>query len=108
MEQATVDNPILQGSLALDSGVPLYLQLVSLFKRCIANKAIKVGDMIPSELELCNRFGISRTTVTFHGQANHGGTTPMHMRRRSRTPFRFWGSLRRAALASQSADNFGL
>ncbi len=25
--------------------------------------------------------GISRTTVTFIGQANHGGTTPMHLRR---------------------------
>ncbi|MGH2404507.1 MAG: hydantoinase/carbamoylase family amidase, partial [bacterium] len=46
--------------------------------------------------------GISRTTVTFHGRANHAGTTPMSMRRDA-----LWGAsalvleARRLALASE-------
>ena len=45
--------------------------------------------------------GISRTTVVFTGRANHGGTTPMHLRRDA-----LWGAsalvleVRRLALAS--------
>ncbi|MGQ0572283.1 MAG: M20 family metallo-hydrolase [Armatimonadota bacterium] len=45
--------------------------------------------------------GITRTTLTFHGQANHGGTTPMHLRRDA-----LWAAsalvleVRRLALAS--------
>jgi len=48
--------------------------------------------------------GISRTTATFIGQANHGGTTPMAMRRDA-----LWGAatlvldVRRLALASAGA-----
>jgi hydantoinase/carbamoylase family amidase len=45
--------------------------------------------------------GISRTTITFHGRPNHGGTTPMEMRHDA-----LWGAsalvleVRRMALAS--------
>lgn len=48
--------------------------------------------------------GISRTTVTFTGQANHGGTTPMTMRRDA-----LWGAatlvleVRRLALDSEGS-----
>jgi GntR family transcriptional regulator len=43
--------------------IPLYYQLVVIFKRLILNGTLKEGDVLPSELELCERFGISRSTV---------------------------------------------
>lgn len=57
------ENPILQSKLALESDSPLYIQLVHIFKRCIAGGAVKAGDQIPGELDLCEHFGISRSTV---------------------------------------------
>jgi GntR family transcriptional regulator len=57
------DNPILQSNLSLESDVPLYYQLVTLIKRNISVGILKEGDMLPTELELCNAFNISRTTV---------------------------------------------
>lgn len=57
------ESPILQGRLAIESETPLYLQLVSIFKRCIASGALKASDLIPTELELSEYFKISRSTV---------------------------------------------
>lgn len=56
-------SPILQGTLTVESDAPLYSQLVMLFKRSITSGTLKVGDLVPSELEMCNHFGISRSTV---------------------------------------------
>jgi GntR family transcriptional regulator len=57
------DNPILKSNLSMNSDVPLYYQLITLIKRNISVGLLKEGDMLPSELELCNTFNISRTTV---------------------------------------------
>ena len=43
--------------------IPLYYQLVIIFKRLILNGTLQEGDALPSELELCGHFGISRSTV---------------------------------------------
>ncbi len=56
-------NPILLSSVTMDSNVPLYYQLVSIIKRNIAVGIIKSGDLLPSEQEMCDTFGISRSTV---------------------------------------------
>jgi len=54
---------ILESNITLDSDVPLYYQLISIIKRNISMGTIKQGDVIPSEKELCDAFGISRSTV---------------------------------------------
>ena len=56
-------NPVLQNSLSLDSEIPLYSQLMGIIKRSITSGALKVGDLLPSEAELCRAYDISRNTV---------------------------------------------
>jgi len=47
-----------------ENGVlPLYYQLSAIIKRKIRMGSLKVGDKLPSEKELCERYKISRTTV---------------------------------------------
>lgn len=54
---------IFESELDVNSQVPLYYQLVVIIKRNITGGVLKPGDLLPSELELCDRFGISRSTV---------------------------------------------
>ncbi|MBQ2733924.1 MAG: GntR family transcriptional regulator [Clostridia bacterium] len=54
---------IFDGRLDVTSEVPLYHQLVLMVKRNITSGMLKPGDVLPSELELCDRYGISRSTV---------------------------------------------
>ena len=56
-------NPILKLPLSLDSEIPLYSQLMGIIKRSITSGALKVGDLLPSEAELCRAYDISRNTV---------------------------------------------
>ena len=56
-------NPILDAALSAEDGLPLYLQLASLTRRCISSGLLKPGDQLPSEAELCRHFNISRSTV---------------------------------------------
>ena len=56
-------NPILKNPLSLDSEIPLYSQLMGIIKRSITSGALKVGDLLPSEAELCRSYDISRNTV---------------------------------------------
>ena len=49
--------------LSLDSEIPLYSQLMGIIKRSITSGALKVGDLLPSEAELCRSYDISRNTV---------------------------------------------
>jgi len=58
-----MENPILQSSISERSDIPLYYQLISIIKRNISVGLLKPGDLLPSETELCETFGISRTTV---------------------------------------------
>ena len=54
--------PVLE-KLVEDSNLPLYLQLKNIIKAQIISGAIQPGDKIPSESELCERYGVSRITV---------------------------------------------
>ncbi|HEX7056292.1 MAG TPA: GntR family transcriptional regulator [Bacilli bacterium] len=45
------------------SPVPLYHQLRSELERLIQEEKMKPGDAFPSELELCDMYNVSRTTV---------------------------------------------
>jgi GntR family transcriptional regulator len=57
------ENPILEGQIVEESGVPLYYQLVGIIKRNIIGKILKPGDPIPSELQICDKYRVSRSTV---------------------------------------------
>lgn len=49
--------------LCTDSPVPLYVQLKSILWSQIRSGQLRPHDKLPSERELCRRFGISRMTV---------------------------------------------
>ncbi|MDK2896027.1 MAG: GntR family transcriptional regulator, N-acetylglucosamine utilization regulator [Candidatus Atribacteria bacterium] len=46
-----------------ENNLPLYQQLKNILKGQILNGTFRVGDQIPSESELCARYGVSRITV---------------------------------------------
>lgn len=46
-----------------NSPVPIYYQLKLYFKRQIENGELKPGDRLPTEMELCEQFDISRAPV---------------------------------------------
>ena len=56
-------HPILAAKLSLNSDIPLYTQLVGIIKRHISSGTLAVGDLLPSEAELCRALDISRNTV---------------------------------------------
>lgn len=56
-------NFILDSKLSQKSSVPLYYQLASIIKRGIKANILKPGDQIPTEMEICEKFNISRSTV---------------------------------------------
>lgn len=49
--------------LSLDSDIPLYAQLVGIIKRSISTGVLHIGDLLPSEAELCQTLSVSRNTV---------------------------------------------
>lgn len=57
------DNPVFKNKLSLESEIPLYAQLMGIIQRTITSGALKVGDLLPSETELCKEFDVSRNTV---------------------------------------------
>ena len=46
-----------------DSHIPYYIQLIEALKEKISLGEWKVGDQLPSEPELCEIYGVSRTVV---------------------------------------------
>lgn len=46
-----------------DSPLPLYYQIKALIREQIASGQLKPGDQVPTEFELCQRYGISRSPV---------------------------------------------
>ena len=56
-------NPILNKAFSSGSDAPLYVQLMGLIRQSISAGELKSGDLLPSEAELCDAFGISRNTV---------------------------------------------
>ncbi|MGE5601485.1 MAG: GntR family transcriptional regulator [Nitrososphaerales archaeon] len=56
--------PIGRGrKIQLDDRVPYYLQLRDLLQTLIDEGQLRPGDKLPSEAELCEEFGVSRTVV---------------------------------------------
>lgn len=52
-----------QDTIDRNTPIPLYYQLQQLLLEQIRQGVYKEGETIPSELELCRRYGLSRTTV---------------------------------------------
>lgn len=46
-----------------DKRLPYYLQLKSVLEEKIDRRELRPGDKLPSEAELCDKFGVSRTVV---------------------------------------------
>jgi GntR family transcriptional regulator len=55
--------PIIQDQIDRDSPEPAYSQLANILRRQIAEGTFRPGDQLPSEAQLCRRFGISPMTV---------------------------------------------
>lgn len=47
----------------MNSGLPIYLQLVESIKRKIVDGELKIGDRLRSEREMATQYGINRMTV---------------------------------------------
>lgn len=54
---------ILTSRLSMESDIPLYSQLVGIIKQNISAGKLSIGDLLPSESELCRAMDISRNTV---------------------------------------------
>jgi DNA-binding GntR family transcriptional regulator len=50
-------------SIDRDSYEPAYAQLVSILRNSMATGVLRPGDQLPSEAQLCDRYGISPMTV---------------------------------------------
>ncbi len=53
----------MSGPLQHGAPAPLYSQLIAALRDKLETQVWKVGERIPSEQELCERFGVSRITV---------------------------------------------
>ncbi len=53
----------MKGKLHKESTVPLYRQLEEILKEAIRRGEFRPGDRLPTEMELCEIFGVSRITV---------------------------------------------
>lgn len=51
------------GDFVFDERLPYYLQLKSVLEEKIDRRELRPGDRLPSEAELCEEFGVSRTVV---------------------------------------------
>ena len=56
-------NPFLNETIDKNVPVPMYYQLKKMIQDMIKDGRLKPGDMLPTELELSDMFGISRTTT---------------------------------------------
>lgn len=56
-------SPILNHTLHMESEMPLYTQLIRIVKQSITSGESPVGQLLPSEAELCKAFNVSRNTV---------------------------------------------
>ena len=52
-----------QQEINYDSYVPYYIQLIEALRKRIKDKGLKPGDKLPSEPDMCDMYGVSRTVV---------------------------------------------
>lgn len=50
-------------SINRTSSQPAYAQLANILRQCIASGLLRPGDQLPSEAQLCERYGVSPMTV---------------------------------------------
>jgi GntR family transcriptional regulator len=53
----------LDGDIDRESPVPIYFQFALLIEDAIKGGSWQTGERLPSELDMCRRYGLSRTTV---------------------------------------------
>jgi len=58
-----VDQNISDATINRSSPIPLYAQLKQIMREQIEHGSYKPGDRIPSELEFCHQYGVSRIVV---------------------------------------------
>ena len=58
-----LENGMEEFKLDRNTPVPLYYQLKQYLIGQVRSGKLKVGDMLPTEFELCEKFGVSRPTV---------------------------------------------
>ncbi|MCX7711302.1 MAG: GntR family transcriptional regulator [Clostridia bacterium] len=64
MAEFTADRLFQVGkTISEENSTPLYIQLLSLIKQLIYTGALKPGDLVPPETQICKVFKLSRTTV---------------------------------------------
>ncbi len=61
-DRGDVDAPSPE-SIDRDSDEPVYAQLVRIIRRQVADGVLRPGDQLPSEAQLCRRYGVSPMTV---------------------------------------------
>ncbi len=54
---------LLESDMSAAGGGPLYEQLIDIIKQGISSGRLIPGDLLPSESEFCERYGISRSTI---------------------------------------------
>ena len=55
--------PTFNRKIDFESNIPYYIQLINILKEKIDQGEWKPGDQIPSEPDLCEMFGVSRTVI---------------------------------------------
>jgi GntR family transcriptional regulator len=63
VSQAPRDEAGTGGAIDKASPVPYYYQLRQLLERAVGSGALAIGDKIPTEAALCERYSVSRTVV---------------------------------------------
>lgn len=54
---------LLEKDMSAAGDSPLYEQLITIIKQGISSGQLTPGDLLPSESEFCERYGISRSTI---------------------------------------------
>jgi len=89
--------PIFDGAHVVqhDSPIPFYFQLSSFIEQEIKAKRLLPGQLLPSEQEICDELGISRTVVrqAMAGLERHGFITKQSGKRSAISHPKYYGSL---------------
>lgn len=63
MNNLKVENKKIEFKIDHNNGIPLHLQVEKLLRKLIENEEYQDGKLLPKEVELAKRLGISRNTV---------------------------------------------